>query len=159
MISSAWSAWTYGLSRYETIIHIDADTGLKVPGTRFDPRNFLEAVGVAMRSVLHAGRMCLKLIIELFHALPLSPSFCLELLSRPKRTLPAEAEYLYVDLHSFRNVVLAEQVQQSVEGINFLTSGYSILATAEEGVVLAAGVWDRDATEETTTVRRVYGGG
>lgn len=46
-----------------------------------------------------------------------------------------------------------EQVQQSVEGINFLDSGYSILATAEEGVVLAAGVWDRDDTEETTTVR------
>ena len=51
-----------------------------------------------------------------------------------------------------RNNVLAEQVQRSVEGINFLDSGYSILATAEDGVVLAAGVWDRDSTTETTTV-------
>lgn len=55
-------------------------------------------------------------------------------------------------LHFEMTRLLPEQVQLSVEGINFLTSGYSILATAEEGVVLAAGVWDRDATEETTTV-------
>lgn len=48
-------------------------------------------------------------------------------------------------------------MQLSVEGINFLDTGYSILATAEEGVVLAAGVWDRDETDETTTVRRVDG--
>lgn len=50
----------------------------------------------------------------------------------------------------------AAQVQQSVEGINFLDSGYSILATAVDGVVLAAGVWDREGEEETTTVRRAY---
>ncbi|CAN0296704.1 unnamed protein product, partial [Laminaria digitata] len=42
--------------------------------------------------------------------------------------------------------VLLESVQESVEEINFLKSGYSILATAATGVVLAAPsiVWDRD---------------
>ncbi|CAM9134200.1 unnamed protein product [Ectocarpus sp. 6 AP-2014] len=48
--------------------------------------------------------------------------------------------------------VRLEQVQESVEAINFLDTGYSILATADEGVVLAAGVWDEDATEEAPTV-------
>eukprot|EP00903_Cladosiphon_okamuranus_P009934 g9430.t1 len=48
--------------------------------------------------------------------------------------------------------VRLEQVQQSVEDIHFLDSGYSILATAAEGVVLAAGVWDREGEVETTTV-------
>ncbi|CAB1112550.1 unnamed protein product [Ectocarpus sp. CCAP 1310/34] len=43
--------------------------------------------------------------------------------------------------------VRLEQVQESVEGINFLNTGYSILATAD-GIVLAAGVWDRDGTEK-----------
>ena len=46
-------------------------------------------------------------------------------------------------------------MQLSVEGINFLdNTGYSILATADDGTVLAAGagVWDRDAADETTTV-------
>lgn len=45
-------------------------------------------------------------------------------------------------------------MQLSVEGINFLDTGYSILATAETGTILAAGagVWDRDAEEEATTV-------
>ncbi|CAB1112540.1 unnamed protein product [Ectocarpus sp. CCAP 1310/34] len=46
-----------------------------------------------------------------------------------------------------------EQVQESVEGINFLETGYSILATADEGVVLAAGAaWDRDTAENITKV-------
>eukprot|EP00752_Nemacystus_decipiens_P005739 g5192.t2 len=51
--------------------------------------------------------------------------------------------------------VRLEQVQLTVEGINFLdNTGYSILATAEDGTVLAAGagVWDRDTEDETTTV-------
>eukprot|EP00752_Nemacystus_decipiens_P005742 g5195.t1 len=48
--------------------------------------------------------------------------------------------------------VRLEQVQLTVEGINFLDTGYSILATAGEGTVLAAGSWDRDQAVETTTV-------
>ncbi|CAM9681371.1 unnamed protein product, partial [Ectocarpus fasciculatus] len=49
--------------------------------------------------------------------------------------------------------VRLEQVQESVEGINFLNSGYSILATADDGTVLAAGAaWDRDTAEDVTTV-------
>lgn len=53
------------------------------------------------------------------------------------------------------NLARAVQVQLSVEGINFLDTGFSILATAAEGTVLAAGaeVWDRDNEDETTTVR------
>ncbi|CAN0456237.1 unnamed protein product, partial [Laminaria digitata] len=41
--------------------------------------------------------------------------------------------------------VLLEAVQELVEEIHFLQSGYSILATAEEGLILAAPatVWDR----------------
>lgn len=50
--------------------------------------------------------------------------------------------------------VRLEEVQQSVESINFLNTGYSILATAD-GIVLAARVWDRGATEEAPTVRNV----
>ncbi|CAN0586124.1 unnamed protein product, partial [Laminaria digitata] len=40
--------------------------------------------------------------------------------------------------------VLLDAVQELVEEINFLQSGYSILATAEEGLILAAParVWD-----------------
>lgn len=47
-----------------------------------------------------------------------------------------------------------EQIQESVEGINFLDSGFSILATAEKGKVLAAPsrVWDRESAGESTTV-------
>ncbi|CAM9310217.1 unnamed protein product [Ectocarpus sp. 13 AM-2016] len=49
--------------------------------------------------------------------------------------------------------VRLEQVQESVEAINFLETGYSILATANEGVVLAAGAaWDRNTAENVTTV-------
>ena len=56
--------------------------------------------------------------------------------------------------------VLLEAVQESVEEINFLDSGYSILATAEEGVVLAApsSVWDREEAEDTTTVCELTNG-
>lgn len=56
--------------------------------------------------------------------------------------------------------VLLESVQESVEEINFLESGYSILATAGEGVVLAApsSVWDRDEAEESTTVCELTNG-
>ncbi|CAN0391359.1 unnamed protein product, partial [Ectocarpus sp. 12 AP-2014] len=69
------------------------------------------------------------------------------------------ARAVYSDSDSTRGNLLGvvgmdvrlEQVQESVEGINFLNTGYSILATAD-GVVLAAGVWDRDGTEEAPTV-------
>ncbi|CAB1098859.1 unnamed protein product [Ectocarpus sp. CCAP 1310/34] len=44
------------------------------------------------------------------------------------------------------------QLQESVEAINFLDTGYSILATADEGVVLAAAEWDEDASQEALTV-------
>ena len=50
------------------------------------------------------------------------------------------------------------QVQLTVEGINFLdNTGYSILATADDGTILAAGagVWDRDEEEDTTTVGKL----
>lgn len=50
--------------------------------------------------------------------------------------------------------VRLEQVQESVEDINFLVTGYSILATADDGTVLAAGAaWDRETAEDVTTVR------
>ncbi|CAM9102347.1 unnamed protein product [Ectocarpus fasciculatus] len=67
----------------------------------------------------------------------------------------ARAVYSYSDSDLLGVVgmdVRLEQVQESVEAINFLETGYSILATAEEGVVLAAGVWDKNATEEAPTV-------
>lgn len=51
--------------------------------------------------------------------------------------------------------VRLEQLQENVQNINFLETGYSILATAgDDGVVLAAPtrVWDRDAAESETTV-------
>lgn len=51
--------------------------------------------------------------------------------------------------------VRLEQLQENVENINFLETGYSVLATAgDDGVVLAAPtrVWDRDAAESETTV-------
>eukprot|EP00903_Cladosiphon_okamuranus_P009939 g9434.t2 len=50
--------------------------------------------------------------------------------------------------------VRLQQVQLSVEDINFLDTGYSILATADTGTVLAAGagVWDRDTEDDATTV-------
>ncbi|CAN0475559.1 unnamed protein product, partial [Ectocarpus sp. 12 AP-2014] len=69
------------------------------------------------------------------------------------------ARAVYSDSDSTRGNLLGvvgmdvrlEQVQKSVESINFLNTGYSILATAD-GIVLAAGVWDRDGTEEAPTV-------
>ncbi|CAM9739313.1 unnamed protein product [Scytosiphon promiscuus] len=54
--------------------------------------------------------------------------------------------------------VRLEQVQQTVESINFLDSGYSTLVTAEEGVVLASGEWNRTIADETTTVCDLIGG-
>lgn len=51
--------------------------------------------------------------------------------------------------------VLLEAVQEFVEEITFLQSGFSILATATNGVILSAptNVWDRnEAKENTTTV-------
>lgn len=56
--------------------------------------------------------------------------------------------------------VRLEQVQQSVEAINFLASGYSILASAESGSVLAvpALVWDKTKAENYTTVCKLDNG-
>ena len=77
------------------------------------------------------------------------------------------ARAVYGDTTSTRNLlgvagvdVLLESVQESVEEINFLESGYSILATAEEGVVLAApsSVWDRDQAEDSTKVCELTNG-
>ncbi|CAM9234662.1 unnamed protein product [Ectocarpus sp. 13 AM-2016] len=69
------------------------------------------------------------------------------------------ARAVYSDSDSTRGNLLGvvgmdvrlEQVQKSVESIDFLNTGYSILVTAD-GIVLAAGVWDRDGTEEAPTV-------
>lgn len=56
--------------------------------------------------------------------------------------------------------VRLDQVQLSVEGINFLDSGYSILAAAADGAVLAAPsrVWDRDSANDSTTVCKLGNG-
>ncbi|CAM9889126.1 unnamed protein product [Laminaria digitata] len=56
--------------------------------------------------------------------------------------------------------VLLESVQESVEEIHFLESGYSILATAATGDVLAApsSVWDRDLASDSTTVCQLSNG-
>lgn len=45
-----------------------------------------------------------------------------------------------------------EQVQLSVEELNFLDNGYSILASAGEGTVLASKMYEREGENETTTV-------
>lgn len=46
-------------------------------------------------------------------------------------------------------------MQTSIEGIGFLDSGYSVLATADSGTVLAAPtkIWNRTEAAEETTVR------
>ncbi|CAM9411464.1 unnamed protein product, partial [Hapterophycus canaliculatus] len=56
------------------------------------------------------------------------------------------------------DVRLEQQVQETVESINFLDSGYSTLVTAGEGMVLASGEWNRKTAEETTTVCELIGG-
>lgn len=55
--------------------------------------------------------------------------------------------------------VRLEQLQENVQNINFLETGYSILTTAgDDGLVLAAPtrVWDRDEAESPTTVCFVF---
>ena len=51
------------------------------------------------------------------------------------------------------DVALGE-LQTSIEGINFLKTGYSLLATADNGTILAAPdeIWNREKENETTTV-------
>lgn len=46
--------------------------------------------------------------------------------------------------------VLLDQLQETMESIVFISTGYSILATADEGTVLAAPtrLWDRDPADE-----------
>ena len=74
------------------------------------------------------------------------------------------ARAVYADDNSLLGVVgvdvRLEKVQLSIEGLNFLTSGYSILATAANGTVLAApdDVWDRNVEEETDTLCNLESG-
>lgn len=50
--------------------------------------------------------------------------------------------------------VMLEQVQTSIERVNFLETGYSMLVTAEDGTIVSAPeeLWDRNTEESTTTL-------